>query len=104
MHITLAAPRFYSEHSSAFNQFRKAYMANHGVYPGTLSPLGYEFMLFVGQLLNNYGTYFLPGLSSQPFQSGIILQGFDYVGAQDNQYVPFIQFQNGQLVVVNSRR
>lgn len=104
MRITLAAPRFYSEHTSTFNQFRKAYMSTHGVYPGTMSPLGYEFMLFAGQLLNTYGTYFLPGLNGQAFQPGSILQGFDYAGAQDNQYVPFVQFQNGQLVVVNSRK
>lgn len=104
MGVILAAPRFYSDHASSFSAFRKAYLIRYGVYPSASAISGYEFMLFMGKALSRYGTYFQPGLSGQGFTPGTIYQGFDYTGGQDNQYVPFIQFQNGQLVVVNSHR
>lgn len=104
MGVILAAPRFYSDHSPSFNAFRRAYLIRYGVYPSTSAISGYEFMHFIGKALATHGTYFQPGLSAQGFVPGTIYQGYDYTGAQDNQYVPFIQFQNGQLVVVNSRR
>jgi tetratricopeptide (TPR) repeat protein len=102
--VTLAAPRFFSEHSSRFAAFRKAYLATHGVYPTPQAVAGFEFMLWVGKALHQHGSYFVPGLQTTGFQPGAIYQGFDYTGSQDNQYVPFVRFVGGQLVVVNPRK
>lgn len=103
-HVALAAPRYCSEQSQAYNAFRRSYLLRHGVLPGSLSILGYEFMLYAGKALARYGTYFLPGIAAEGFQTGTLYQGFDYTQSQDNQYVPFVQFRDGELVVVNSRK
>jgi len=100
-HVVLASPRFYSEHAPAFMAFRKAYLAQHGVYPSPQVITGFEFMTLIGKALARHGTYFLPGLGTEGFQPGAIYAGFNYAGAQDNQFVPFVRFRGGQLEAIN---
>ncbi len=100
--ICLAAPTFSSSLNPDFIEFRRRYIVKHGSFPSTYdnyAKIGYEFMIFVGKALHQYGVYFQQGLSGAGIIPGFLFEGYNYTNSRDNQLVPFIQFQDGQLVV-----
>jgi hypothetical protein len=103
-HILLASGNFSSLRNQYLLDFRRRYMSKHGTYPGMYARLGYEFMLFVGHALHSYGTYFQQGVSRRGFTRGYLYEGYDFSGdVRDNQYVPFVYFNNGELTVFNKK-
>lgn len=103
VHILLASGNFTALRNPHFIAFRKKYMEKHGIYPSNYARLGFEFMMFIGQTLHTYGTYFAPGLDRRGFSRAYMYEGYDYTGSRDNQYVPFVYFRNGELTVFNKR-
>jgi len=104
IHALFAAGNFVSTKNPHFLDFKKKFIAKHGEYPGLYARLGYEFMLFVGGALKDYGTYFQQGLSEKGFYKPWMYEGYDYSSQKDNGYVPFVYFKNGELMVFNQRR
>ncbi len=104
--ICLAAPTFSSSLNPGFIEFRRRYIVKHGSFPSTYdnyAKIGYEFMIFAGRALHQYGVYFQQGLSGAGIVPGFLFEGYNYTKSRDNQLVPFIQFQEGQLVVTDRR-
>lgn len=99
LHILLEAPNFTSPHDPAFQNFKKKYVRLHGVLPSDYARLGYEFMYFVGQSLQQFGVYFQTGLA-QEGETANSKSRYDYHNSRDNQRVPFIYFRSGELVTV----
>jgi len=60
-------------------------------------------MIFAGKALHQYGVYFKQGLSNAGIIPGFLFEGYNYTNSRDNQLVPFIRFQDGELVVSDKR-
>lgn len=103
VHILLASGNFTALRNPLYLTFRKNYLEKHGVYPSNYAKLGFEFMMFAGQTLHTYGSYFAPGLDQKGFSRAHMYEGYNYAGKQDNQYVPFVYFRNGELTVFNKQ-
>lgn len=104
--ICLAAPTFSSSLNPNFIEFRRRYILKHGSFPSTYdnyAKIGYEFMIFAGKALHQYGVYFQQGLSNAGIIQGNLFEGYNYTNSRDNQLVPFIQFLDGQLIVSDRR-
>jgi hypothetical protein len=101
--ITLASPNFSSLTNPEYIAFRKQYVLKHGTLPSAYTQTGFEFIMFIGHALHRYGVYFQEGLGSAGIVPGTIGEGFNYPGTRDNQLVPFIQFVDGELFVVNKK-
>jgi hypothetical protein len=63
---------------------------------------GYDLMMFMGNSLNEHGTYFQKELYDKPFTKGTLIPGYSYLNANDNQYVPLLQFENSIIKVINT--
>ncbi|QHT67142.1 ABC transporter substrate-binding protein [Rhodocytophaga rosea] len=94
-------PEYIDYGSETVKSFRKNYVSKKSIIPSIYSYQGYDMMLFFGRLLGEHGTFFHQALHQQAPQKGVILPGYNYTGANDNQYVPLVKFQNAQLVLIN---
>lgn len=102
-HTLFASGNFAANRNPAFLDFRKRYLAKHGEYPGVYARLGYEFMWFVGNALNQYGIYWQGPLSQRGLGPALMYEGVDFTSQHDNRYVPFVYFSKGELMVFNRR-
>jgi hypothetical protein len=101
--IVLAAPNFSAITNPEYAAFRRQYLLKHGSLPSPYASLGYEFMIFVGHCLHQYGVYFQPKLSLAGVIRGTFGEGRYYPHTRDNQLVPFVQFKSGTLTVVDRK-
>ena len=99
--IALAAPNFKSVISPAFLCFRKKYMNKHGVLPSDYAGVGYEFIMVMGQMMDQYGVNFLQTLSEETLVQGLLSSGLSLSAQRDNRVVPFVSLKGGQLVRLN---
>lgn len=102
LRICLAAPTFSSPVNTNFIEFRRKYVLRHGTFPSAYdnyAKIGYEFMLFAGKALHQYGVHFQQGLARAGIMPGHLFEGYSYSNSRDNQLVPFIEFRSGELTV-----
>lgn len=104
IHALIASGNFTSSKNPWFIDFRKKFLAKHAEYPGMYARLGFEFMMFVGYAMKDYGTYFQQGLAEKGFYKAWMYEGYDFTSQHDNGYVPFVYFKNGELTVFNTKR
>lgn len=97
LHLTMAAPTFTQPSNPNYVNFRKRYLKIHGTVPSELSKIGFEFMWYVAHALKKHGVYFQDGLQEDGFTPGLLFRGYDFSEGRTNKFVPFIQFQGGQL-------
>ena len=102
LHVLLEAPNFTPPHDPAYLDFKKRYIRMHGIIPSDYAWLGYEFMYFIGQSLQQYGVYFQTGLAKEGETQGLFNSRYDYRNSRDNQRVPLVYFQAGELVPVEN--
>jgi hypothetical protein len=107
MNIVLAAPNFTPVTNAWYTSFQKKFIKVHGRSSNTAAytnyaKLGYDFMLFAGYALKKYGVYFQNELTKKPWVPGYLSEGYDYTRSRDNQQIPFVKFEGGQLMVVAS--
>ena len=103
LHILLAAPNFTPINNLNYLDFRRKFIQKHGSFSSdyfSYAKVGFEFMMFVGHSLNRNGVYFQQELSKQNRIEGYFTSGFDFHGARDNQYVPFVYFKDGQMTIL----
>jgi hypothetical protein len=96
-------PDYYDYSNPLYRDFKASWLNRTKIYPSIHSLQGYEMMMFFGQALVNYGTYFKYNLDSLGFNRGIILQGFDYSNSYSNRYVPLTRFRDKSLNLVNPK-
>ena len=97
LHLTMAAPTFTHPTNPNYVNFRKRYLKIHGSVPSELAKIGFEFMWYVAHALKNHGVYFQDGIKEDGFTPGLLFRGYDFSEGWTNKYVPFIQFEGGQL-------
>jgi hypothetical protein len=102
------APNFVPAFSDAVQNFQHRFMRIHG-RPSAATQytdyarIGYEFMMFVGQLLHQSGVYFQHSLQDAPAKT-IFGRDVIYSGShRSNNVVPFVRFRNGELIKIEIR-
>jgi thioredoxin-like negative regulator of GroEL len=94
-------PDYYDYSNPLYRDFKAAYIDRTKIYPSIQSLQGFELMMYFGQALQQYGTYFKYGLDAAGFTKGMIFQGFDYSNSFSNRYVPITRFRDKNLMLVN---
>jgi tetratricopeptide (TPR) repeat protein len=100
LHILLAAPNFTPLDNVNYLDFRRKFIRRHGTFSSdyfSYAKIGFEFMMFVSRSLNRNGVYFQLGFTGQGNTEGYLYKAFNFQEARDNQYVPFIYFEAGQM-------
>lgn len=103
LHILLAAPNFTSINNPAYLDYRRKFIRKHGTFSQdyfSYAKIGFEFMMFVGQSLNRSGVYFQQAFDPNKMD-GYLYDGFNFHEARDNQHIPFIFFNRGQLTALD---
>lgn len=102
------APNFVSPLSQAVQEFQRRFIKIHG-RPSAATQytdyarMGYEFMMFAGQMLQQGGVYFQHILQDKPVKS-IFGRDIIYSGThRSSSAVPFVRFRNGELVRIETR-
>lgn len=98
--LLLIDPNHINYKKTAIYQFRKEFYARFSQYPTMYACIGYELMLFLGQMLSQHGVYFQKYWNKSHYPSKIF-EGLVYGPHHDNQYVPILQWQKDRLVVRN---
>ena len=101
--IYMIAPEYVDYKSDTFKRFKKNYIKEYNTKPNRYSIVGYEFIHFLGKMLNEYGTHF-QNVADKGFMKGKLMYGFDFEGSQDNQSVPIVEFKGSELKLVNKEQ
>ena len=100
LNVKLAVDDFINKESLVYEQFREDFIAEFHQSPSTYHQLGYEFIMFIGGKLNEYGKYFQNSLNMD-LMEGYLMEGNWYPGTRDNQVVPIIEMQDFRLKRLN---
>jgi hypothetical protein len=101
--IVLSSPNYTKTTSRNYLTFFHKFLKIYGRTPSAFAKIGYESMLFLGQQLKKNGVYFQDGLSKESFIPGFLSEGFNFQSSRDNQLVPFVKFNEGELVLIEKR-
>ena len=104
LNIVFASPNHTAFSSKEYKAFLNSYIRRHGKYPDEFVRRGYAFMMFIGKNFKNYGVYFQEGLLNEERVSGVLAEGYNYQYSRDNQFVPFIKSDDGEMVVIKSEK
>eukprot|EP01132_Coremiostelium_polycephalum_P001058 gene1058-1342_t len=99
--ISFLAPDYIDYEREGVPTFRNDFHDQFGIFPGHYATFGYDVMLFLGNMLSKYGTYFQKHWH-EDICIGQIFPGFYYGTHHDNQYIPIIRFKKTRLILENS--
>jgi tetratricopeptide (TPR) repeat protein len=95
--IVLAAPNFADMKDPDYRAFLKKYIKVHARVPSQHARMGYELMMFFGNQLRGNGIYFQEALNRQNYFPGTFYPGFNFQTNRNNQFIPFIRYENDGL-------
>lgn len=101
--VVLVAPSYTAPANQHYQQFVKKYIRTHGQSPSPFARIGYEMMMFAGNSLKKYGVYFQDAFNKEKLLPGYTSEGFNYQFSHDNQLVPFIRFEGGELLLIRNK-
>ncbi len=101
--VVFAAPNYTSPSNRFYKAFTKKYIKVHGQAPSGYAKMGYELMLFTGNMLKKHGVYFQSEFADGKLFPGYLSEGYNYQFSHDNQQVPFVKFDKGELVVIKNK-
>ncbi len=104
LNIVFSGPNYTSFSSQEYKAFLNRYIRRHGKYPEELARRGYAFMMFIGQNFKKHGVYFQEGLLGEEKVPGVLVEGYNYQYSRDNQFVPFVKSDGGELVVIEPKK
>jgi len=99
--VILTAPSYFEKQTSKAEGFQEAYIRRQNILPNREVFEGYDMLWFLGNMLHDHGTYFQFGMRDQGFTPGNFVQGYDFRGSNDNQYVPLLRFRDYQFEVIS---
>ncbi len=103
LQVKFVAPGYVDFDKEAVKDFKEAYSEKTNLLPTEFAYMGYDMMLYFGNLLFEHGTYFQEAFNGEEFTEGRIFPGYIFNEANNNQYVPIIQFNNSSLQLVNQK-
>jgi hypothetical protein len=98
--VSFIAPDYIDFNRESLHHFRRNFYNQFGIFPNYYAEVGYDTMLFLGNMLSQYGIYFQKHWGEGTFE-GQIFSGFSYGKHHDNQHIPIIKFENSQFEVCN---
>ncbi|MBX2946118.1 MAG: ABC transporter substrate-binding protein [Cyclobacteriaceae bacterium] len=103
--VVMFASNYTPYNNPAYIAFQKKFAKVHGRVTSTMPytdyvKIGYDFMLFAGNMLNQHGVYFQDALNRNEIK-GYLTEGYNFQFSRDNRHVPFIRFKEGELVLVS---
>jgi hypothetical protein len=110
-HVRLSSNNYVDNQSPDVLNFRKDFFYRFGALPSSEAFTGYELMVYLGRMLNQYGTHFQEFVDSNPnkgivsqfdFQKVVIpspygAEGFPAAQRYENQFVYLLEFGNFQF-------
>jgi hypothetical protein len=100
--VELVYPDFINKNGLKYKEVCDKVLAEYKIPATTYHLQGYELMYQMGKLMNDNGAYFQNGKTGKKLRRGIIYEGLRFGEGKDNQVVPIVKFENGELKVVNS--
>jgi len=104
LNIHLIAPKFIKKHTEKYEKFHEVYTELYHHPPSKNVLLGYEIMVDIGRLMHRHGVYFQIEQDANKFLEGELCEGFYLNGANNNQYVPIIKFEEDELMIANPHK
>ncbi len=101
LQIKFVAPGYVDFDKEAVKEFKSAYSGKTNLLPSDFAYAGYDMMMYFGNLLFEHGNYFQEAFGQEKFTEGVLFPGYKYNEANNNQYVPIVQFNNSRLELVN---
>ncbi len=101
LEIYFIYPKYADRSQPAVRSFRKKFRNAYAIPPSQYAFSGFEMLYQFGNLLNAYGTRFQTFLPQMTTVSGAVFQGMNYQNGRDNQFVPIVKLEEGQLQVIN---
>ncbi|KXX68607.1 ABC transporter substrate-binding protein [Flammeovirga sp. SJP92] len=96
--INILFPNWFDDDSFRAKTFIAEYQEKFNNQPSSFVYDGFETMFAFGMIMSEYGNGFVQQLkASDEFRKGYLTPAYNYKNAQDNQYVPIIQFVDGDL-------
>lgn len=96
--INLLYPNWFDDDSFRAKSFIADYQEKFNNQPSNFVYEGFETLFIFGTILHQYGNGFVKELQeSDEYIKGYLRPAYNYKEAQDNQYVPIIQFIDGDL-------
>ena len=96
-------PDYYDYSNVFYKNFKTSYIKRTKIYPSIQSLQGFELMLYFGNALKQYGTYFKYEIDKAAYTKGYLFQGFDFSNSYSNKNVSITRFKEKTLVLVNSK-
>ncbi|AZQ63605.1 tetratricopeptide repeat protein [Flammeovirga pectinis] len=96
--INILFPNWYNDDSYRAKSLIAEYQAKFNNQPSDFVFKGFETIFSFGMILKEYGSGFVTPLKeSEALRKGYLVPAYNYFEGQDNQYVPIIQFIDGDL-------
>ncbi len=99
--VLMLAPNYMDRSKDEFVEFKQSYMNQYHRVPTKYVYWGYDMLMFVGRLMNQYGLYFQHAFSDMEMQPGELSLGFQYNYSNDNQHLELIRFEGSDLTIVD---
>lgn len=98
--VYFVAPEYIDYASKSFTDFRQQYIERVNNMPSRFAYIGYDLLMFFGEMMHQYGDLFQNKMQEEPFKKGMLCAGFSYNNSNDNQCVPVVKFRDSALEVV----
>lgn len=99
--LSLIQLDYINKEKDEVKNFRSTFFNEQNSTPSYYSYWGYDMLLFYARMLNNGQNQLRSSLNAIEYTQGYTLDGFDYTnGANENQIVPIIKYQNGKFIEV----
>lgn len=95
----LYAPNYNNLDTEEYEVFRNSYISKHHEVPTSYAEIGFELMHLIGYGLKEHGKYFQIGWRERGWVDGHLTAGFDYSNSNDNQVLPILIFENGDMLM-----
>jgi tetratricopeptide (TPR) repeat protein len=99
--VVFTASSFTSTNTESYSNFRKRFIQRHGSFPSTYENYakdGFDFVMFIGEVLNTNRGDFLSAIRSTQFFTGSLSNGYSFKASNDNQQLALLRFKNGELL------
>lgn len=98
LRLRFVAPDYIDYEKEDLQTFRHVFYEQFGHYPSYYEAVGYDMMLYLGNMLSQHGVYFQQHWQDKTVP-GVIFSGFRYGRHHDNQHVPIVKFESSALVL-----
>ncbi len=99
--LYLCHPQYTDINSDNYKSFQSSFLNKFKVLPSKNHLIGYESVMFLGNMMHEHGKYFQEGLRGGEFVEGNIMSGYKYGLGNDNQVVPVVKVIESELIKSN---